>query len=142
MSNAIAAIRKLVESDEIIKTNLSEYGEGEDKDKGPALTFQTAQDDMEMPYVVMRIEADNPDDVEIIDRMILNFDVYCDNGDYDKAKLIATRIEKLLDREVGLKDDGILSIHRAGKLPVPDEDPSTIHINAKFLVRTIRTDLY
>ncbi|PGZ06385.1 hypothetical protein COE47_34005, partial [Bacillus thuringiensis] len=67
---------------------------------------------------------------------------YCDNGDYDKAKLIATRIEKLLDREVGLKDDGILSIHRAGKLPVPDEDPSIIHINAKFLVRTMRTDLY
>ncbi|EPF11351.1 hypothetical protein ICA_02782 [Bacillus cereus BAG1O-3] len=140
MSNAIAAIRMLVESDEIIKSNLSEYGEGEDK--GPALSFQTAQDDMEMPYVVMRIEADNPDDVEIIDRMILNFDVYCDNGDYDKAKLIATRIEKLLDREVGLKDDGILSIHRAGKLPVPDEDPSIIHINAKFLVRTFRTDLY
>ncbi|MDY0855278.1 hypothetical protein SPE26_30495 [Bacillus thuringiensis] len=140
MSNAIAAIRMLVENDEIIKVNLSEYGEGEDK--GPALSFQTAQDDMEMPYVVMRIEADNPDDVEIIDRMILNFDVYCDNGDYDKAKLIATRIEKLLDREVGLKDDGILSIHRAGKLPVPDEDPSIIHINAKFLVRTMRTDLY
>lgn len=140
MSNAIAAIRTLVESDEIIKANLSEYGEGEDK--GLALTFQTAQDDMEMPYVVMRIEADNPDDVEIIDRMILNFDVYCDNGDYDKAKLIATRIEKLLDREVGLKDDGILSIFRAGKLPVPDEDPSIIHINTKFLVRTIRTDLY
>ncbi|MCH5455282.1 hypothetical protein L4B26_25950 [Bacillus toyonensis] len=123
MSNAIAAIRMLVENDEIIKANLSEYGEGEDK--GPALSFQTAQDD-----------------VEIIDRMILNFDVYCDNGDYDKAKLIATRIEKLLDREVGLKDDGILSIHRAGKLPVPDEDPSIIHINAKFLVRTMRTDLY
>ncbi|MBY0039470.1 hypothetical protein PDR95_06165 [Bacillus cereus] len=140
MSNAIAAIRMLVENDEIIKSNLSEYGEGEDR--GPALTSQTAQDDMEMPYVVMRIEADNPDDVEIIDRMILNFDVYCDNGDYDKAKLIATRIEKLLDREVGLKDDGILSIHRAGKLPVPDEDPSIIHINAKFLVRTFRTDLY
>ncbi len=140
MSNAIAAIRMLVENDEIIKDNLSEYGEGEDR--GPALTSQTAQDDMEMPYVVMRIEADNPDDVEIIDRMILNFDVYCDNGDYDKAKLIATRIEKLLDREVGLKDDGILSIHRAGKLPVPDEDPSIIHINAKFLVRTFRTDLY
>ncbi|MDA2381675.1 hypothetical protein PDN41_07695 [Bacillus cereus] len=140
MTNAIAAIRTLVESDEIIKANLSEYGE--DEDKGLALSFQTAQDDMEMPYVVMRIEADNPDDVEIIDRMILNFDVYCDNGDYDKAKLIATRIEKLLDREVGLKDDGILSIHRAGKLPVPDEDPSIIHINAKFLVRTFRTDLY
>lgn len=140
MSNAIAAIRLLVENDEIIKSNLSEYGEGEDR--GPALTSQTAQDDMKMPYVVMRIEADNPDDVEIIDRMILNFDVYCDNGDYDKAKLIATRIEKLLDREVGLKDDGILSIHRAGKLPVPDEDPSIIHINAKFLVRTFRTDLY
>ncbi|EOQ31942.1 TPA: hypothetical protein ACGN81_000684 [Bacillus cereus] len=140
MTNAIAAIRTLVESDEIIKANLSEYGE--DEDKGPALTFQTAQDDMEMPYAIMRIEADNPDDVEIIDRMILNFDVYCDNGDYDKAKLIATRIEKLLDREVGLKDDGILSIHRAGKLPIPDEDPSIIHINAKFLVRTIRTDLY
>ncbi|TKI90607.1 hypothetical protein FC699_23740 [Bacillus wiedmannii] len=140
MTNAIAAIRTLVESDEIIKANLSEYGEGEDK--GPALTFQTAQDDMEMPYAIMRIEADNPDDVEILDRMILNFDVYCDNGDYDKAKLIATRIEKLLDREVGLKDDGILSIHRAGKLPIPDEDPSIIHINAKFLVRTIRTDLY
>ncbi|HDX9660860.1 hypothetical protein [Bacillus wiedmannii] len=140
MSNAIATIRTLVESDEIIKANLSEYGEG--ADRGPALTFQTAQDDMEMPYAIMRIEADNPDDVEIIDRMILNFDVYCDNGDYDKAKLIATRIEKLLDREVGLKDDGILSIHRAGKLPVPDEDPSIIHINAKFLVRTIRTDLY
>ncbi|KXY33085.1 hypothetical protein JDS91_30420 [Bacillus cereus] len=140
MSNAIAAIRMLVENDEIIKSNLSEYGEGEDR--GPALTSQTAQDDMKMPYVVMRIEADNPDDVEIIDRMILNFDVYCDNGDYDKAKLIATRIEKLLDREVGLKDDGILSIHRAGKLPVPDEDPSIIHINAKFLVRTFRTDLY
>ena len=140
MSTAIAAIRMLVENDEIIKDNLSEYGEGEDK--GPALTFQTAQDDMKMPYVVMRIEANNPDDVEIIDRMILNFDVYCDNGDYDKAKLIATRIEKLLDREVGLKDDGILSIHRAGKLPVPDEDPSIIHINAKFLVRTMRTDLY
>ncbi|EJR24576.1 hypothetical protein [Bacillus cereus] len=140
MSNAIAAIRTIVENDEIIKANLSEYGE--DEDKGPALSFQTAQDDMEMPYVVMRIEADNPDDVEIIDRMILNFDVYCDNGDYDKAKLIATRIEKLLDREVGLKDDGILSIHRAGKLPVPDEDPSIIHINAKFLVRTMRTDLY
>ncbi|PRT38260.1 hypothetical protein [Bacillus wiedmannii] len=140
MSNAIAAIRTLVESDEIIKANLSEYGEGEDR--GPALTFQTAQDDMEMPYAIMRIEADNPDDVEIIDRMILNFDVYCDNGDYDKAKLIATRIEKLLDREVGLIDNGILSIHRAGKLPIPDEDPSIIHINAKFLVRTIRTDLY
>ncbi|PGZ31304.1 hypothetical protein COE61_14050 [Bacillus thuringiensis] len=140
MSNAIAAIRMLVENDEIIKSNLSKYGEGEDR--GPALTSQTAQDDMKMPYVVMRIEADNPDDVEIIDRMILNFDVYCDNGDYDKAKLIATRIEKLLDREVGLKDDGILSIHRAGKLPVPDEDPSIIHINAKFLVRTFRTDLY
>lgn len=140
MSNAIAAIRMLVENDEIIKSNLSEYGEGEDR--GPALTSQTAQDDMKMPYVVMRIEADNPDDVEIIDRMILNFDVYCDNGDYDKAKLIATRIEKLLDREVGLKDDGILSIHRAGKLPVPDEDPSIIYINAKFLVRTFRTDLY
>ncbi|MFP3513323.1 hypothetical protein SB775_27915, partial [Peribacillus sp. SIMBA_075] len=72
----------------------------------------------------------------------LNFDVYCDNGDYDKAKLIATRIEKLLDREVGLKDDGILSIHRAGSIPVPDEDPSIIHINVKFLVRTMRTDLY
>ena len=140
MSNAIAAIRTLVENDEIIKANLSEYGEGEDR--GPALSFQTAQDDMEMPYAIMRIEADNPDDVEIIDRMILNFDVYCDNGDYDKAKLITTRIEKLLDREVGLKDDGILSIHRAGKLPIPDEDPSIIHINAKFLVRTIRTDLY
>ncbi|MBJ8115396.1 MULTISPECIES: hypothetical protein [Bacillus] len=140
MSNAIAAIRTLVESDEIIKANLSEYGE--DEDKGPALSFQTAQDDMEMPYAIMRIEADNPDDVEIIDRMILNFDVYCDNGDYDKAKLIATRIEKLLDREVGLIDNGILSIHRAGKLPIPDEDPSIIHINAKFLVRTIRTDLY
>ncbi|MEI5921812.1 hypothetical protein [Bacillus albus] len=140
MSNAIAAIRTLVESDEIIKANLSEYGEGEDK--GPALTFQTAQDNMNMPYVVIRIEANNPDDVEIIERMILNFDVYCDNGDYDKANTIATRIEKLLDREVGLKDDGILSIHRAGKLPVPDEDPSIIHINAKFLVRTIRTDLY
>ncbi|OOR26973.1 hypothetical protein [Bacillus wiedmannii] len=140
MSNAIAAIRALVENDEIIKANLSEYGEGEDK--CPALTFQTAQDDMEMPYAIMRIEADNPDDVEIIDRMILNFDVYCDNGDYDKAKLIATRIEKLLDREVGLIDNGILSIHRAGKLPIPDEDPSIIHINAKFLVRTIRTDLY
>lgn len=140
MSNAIAAIRTLVESDEIIKSNLSEYGE--DEDKGPALSFQTAQDDMEMPYVVMRIEADNPDDVEIIDRMILNFDVYCDNGDYDKAKLIATRIEKLLDREVGLKDDGILSIFRAGKLPIPDEDPSIIHINVKFLVRIMRTDLY
>ncbi|HDR7670006.1 hypothetical protein ABEX67_19480 [Bacillus wiedmannii] len=140
MSNAIAAIRTLVESDKIIKANLSEYGE--DEDKGPALSFQTAQDDMEMPYVVMRIEADNPDDVEIIDRMILNFDVYCDNGDYDKAKLVATRIEKLLDREVGLKDDGILSIFRAGKLPIPDEDPSIIHINVKFLVRTIRTDLY
>ncbi|HDR6820850.1 TPA: hypothetical protein QCV77_004404 [Bacillus thuringiensis] len=140
MSTAIAAIRILVENDEIIKENLSEYGEAEDK--GPALTFQTAQDDMEMPYVVMRIEANNPDDVEIIDRMILNFDVYCNNGDYDKAKLIAVRIEKLLDREVGLKDDGILSIHRAGKLPVPDEDPSIIHINVKFLVRTIRTDLY
>ncbi|MGM2726893.1 hypothetical protein ACS2QU_03250 [Bacillus cereus group sp. Bce005] len=140
MTNAIAAIRTLVESDEIIKANLSEYGEGEDK--GPALTFQTAQDDMNMPYVVIRIEANNPDDVEIIDRMILNFDVYCDNGDYDKANTIATRIEKLLDREVGLKDDGILSIHRAGKLPVPDEDPYIIHINAKFLVRTIRTDLY
>lgn len=54
MSTAIAAIRMLVENDEIIKANLSEYGEGEDK--GPALTFQTAQDDMEMPYVVMRIE--------------------------------------------------------------------------------------
>ncbi|HDR7354868.1 hypothetical protein RE438_19185 [Bacillus wiedmannii] len=140
MSNAIAAIRTLVESDEIIKANLSEYGEGEDR--GPALTFQTAQDDMEMPYAIMRIEADNPDDVEIIERMILNFDVYCDNGDYDKAKLIATRIEKLLDREVGLKDDGILSIFRAGKLPIPDEDPSIIHMNVKFLVRTIRTDLY
>ncbi|PFM44273.1 hypothetical protein COJ45_25145 [Bacillus cereus] len=140
MSNAIAAIRALVENDEIIKANLSEYGEGEDK--CPALTFQTAQDDMEMPYAIMRIEADNPDDVEIIDRMILNFDVYCDNGDYDKANLIATRIEKLLDREVGLIDNGILSIHRAGKLPIPDEDPSIIHINAKFLVRTIRTDLY
>lgn len=140
MTNAIAAIRTLVESDEIIIANLSEYGE--DEDKGPALSFQTAQDDMEMPYAIMRIEADNPDDVEILDRMILNFDVYCDNGDYDKAKLIATRIEKLLDRVVGLKDDGILSIHRAGKLPIPDEDPSIIHINAKFLVRTIRTDLY
>ncbi|WP_416808833.1 XkdF-like putative serine protease domain-containing protein [Bacillus thuringiensis] len=88
------------------------------------------------------IEANNPDDVEIIDRMILNFDVYCDNGDYDKANAIATRIEKLLDREVGLKDDGILSIHRAGSIPVPDEDPSVIHINVKFLVRTMRTDLY
>ncbi|MDF9661497.1 MULTISPECIES: hypothetical protein [Bacillus] len=140
MTNAIAAIRTLVESDEIIIANLSEYGE--DEDKGPALSFQTAQDDMEMPYAIMRIEADNPDDVEILDRMILNFDVYCDNGDYDKAKLIATRIEKLLDRVVSLKDDGILSIHRAGKLPIPDEDPSIIHINAKFLVRTIRTDLY
>lgn len=140
MSTAIAVIRMLVENDEIIKENLSEYGE--DEDKGPALTFQTAQDDMEMPYVVLRIEANNPDDVEIIDRMILNFDVYCDNGDYDKAKLIAARIEKLLDREVGLKNDGILSIHRAGGLPVPDEDPSIIHINVKFLVRTMRTDLY
>ncbi|MEC5308847.1 hypothetical protein, partial [Bacillus thuringiensis] len=102
MSNVITAIRMLVENDEIIKANLSEYGEGEDK--GPALTFQTAQDDMNMPYIVIRIEANNPDDVEIIDRMILNFDVYCDNGDYDKANAIATRIEKLLDREVGLKD--------------------------------------
>lgn len=134
MSNAIAAIRMLVENDEIIKSNLSEYGEGDDK--GPALTFQTAQDDMNMPYVVIRIEANNPDDVEIIDRMILNFDVYCDNGDYDKANTIATRIEKLLDREVGL------NIHRAGSISVPDEDPSIIHINVKFLVRTMRTDLY
>ncbi|MEC5308839.1 hypothetical protein VUV76_32405, partial [Bacillus thuringiensis] len=63
-------------------------------------------------------------------------------GDYDKANAIATRIEKLLDREVGLKDNGILSIHRAGSIPVPDEDPSIIHINVKFLVRTMRTDLY
>ncbi len=26
-----------------------------------------------MPYVVMRIESNNPDDIEVIDRMILTF---------------------------------------------------------------------
>ncbi|CAM4358406.1 hypothetical protein BAMA_15765 [Bacillus manliponensis] len=136
-SKVIATIRSIVESDSIVAANLSKY-EGY-----PALTFQTAQSDMQMPYVIMRIESNNPDDVAVVDRMVLNLDVYCNHGDYEKADTVATQIEKLLDREASLlREAGILTIHRMGRTPIPDEDPSVIHINLKFLVRTTRMDLY
>lgn len=136
-TKAIATIRNIIEKDTIVQCNLSKY-EGE-----PALTFQTAQNDMKMPYVVMRIESNNPDDIEVIDRMILTFDIYCGQGDYEKADVISSRIEHLLDREAGLlRDSGIITIHRAGSITVPDEDPSIIHISIKFLVRVGRMELY
>ncbi|MBY7112107.1 MULTISPECIES: hypothetical protein [Bacillus] len=136
-TKAIATIRNIIEKDTIVQSNLSKY-EGE-----PALTFQTAQKDMKMPYAVMRIESNNPDDIEVIDRMILTFDIYCGQGDYEKADVISRRIELLLDREAGLlRDSGIITIHRAGSVAVPDEDPSIIHISIKFLVRVGRMELY
>ncbi|AXR16937.1 MULTISPECIES: hypothetical protein [Bacillus] len=136
-TKAIATIRNIIEKDTIVQSNLSKY-EGE-----PALTFQTAQKDMKMPYAVMRIESNNPDDIEVIDRMILTFDIYCGQGDYEKADVISRRIELLLDREAGLlRDSGIITIHRAGSVAVPDEDPSIIHITIKFLVRVGRMELY
>lgn len=136
-TKAIATIRNIIGKDTIVQSNLSKY-EGE-----PALTFQTAQKDMKMPYAVMRIESNNPDDIEVIDRMILTFDIYCGQGDYEKADVISRRIELLLDREAGLlRDSGIITIHRAGSVAVPDEDPSIIHISIKFLVRVGRMELY
>ncbi len=64
-------------------------------------------------------------------------------GDYEKADVISRRIELLLDREAGLlRDSGIITIHRAGSVAVPDEDPSIIHISIKFLVRVGRMELY
>lgn len=96
---------------------------------------------MEKPYIVMRIETNNVDDVEFIDRAMVNFDIYIGDGDFTKANIIAEEIAKTINK-ISSPDDGIISIHRQSDNPIPEDDPSVIHLNCVYLVRMDRTDLF
>lgn len=135
MELALAKIREVVEGDPDIANKLSDY-EGY-----PAFTFQTAQKGMEFPYIVMRVEANNPDEEDYIDRMILSFEVYFGDGDATSAFLVAKRISKLINNIKDIENN-IISCHRQGDLPIPDEDPNVVHLSCKYLVRLNSTDTF
>lgn len=135
MLKALSKIREVIEGDSVIQSLLSSYM------GAPAYAFGTAPDDMEMPYVVGRIDANNPDDVEILDRMILSFEVYFHDGDELGAFSVAERIAELINNVTSIADE-IVSISRSGDLPVPDETPNVVHLSCKYLIRIDRTKLY
>jgi hypothetical protein len=104
----------------------------------PAIAQEVVPDGMQMPYIVIRSEADVPSSSELINDMLVSIDVYVE-GDRVLVRQIGNRIEKLLDMSIPFPH--CISCVRAGRYPIEQPDPSIKMENLKFKIRYPREDL-
>lgn len=132
MIRVLDYIRQVLENDNIIVQHLSKYGEpGEEV---PAISYQQAPQDMEMPYIVTNVQPSS-DVNPAVDRMIYTIDIYVDNGDIITAQILADRVDFLLHRRK-LPDDIGIGIWRDSKFPITNEDDVAVqHFHVSFVVR-------
>jgi hypothetical protein len=126
-------LNKLIEDHEPLTSLLSVYVE-DDGEEGPAIAFQTAPEDMDMPYLVTRLDANVVEENNVLERMVYNIDVFVDNGD-DMRVLQIQKILKNLLKDERLPYPIGVGVWYENSLLIPDEDPGVRHLNMKFLVR-------
>ncbi|ANB66114.1 hypothetical protein GFC29_3879 (plasmid) [Anoxybacillus sp. B7M1] len=125
-------VQSELEADAELKSMLSVY-------QGyPAITQEVVPDGMQMPYLILRSEADVPSNNPLINEILVSIDVYAE-GDRVLVRSIGNRIEKLLDMTSPFPH--CISCFRAGRYPIEQPDPSIKMENLKFKIRYPREDL-
>lgn len=128
MLQVLSYMNQLLETDSELSGMIATY------ENQPAIAFQVAPEDMLMPYVVTRVEANTLEENQVTDRMLYAVDIFVDNGDIELVLAISNRIKKILGNECLPKEVGI-GIWRLFEHVVPDPDPGIQHIHLKFMVR-------
>lgn len=122
--------------DEVLLTDPEIASELADYFGGPAIAFQTAPNDMKMPYMVTSSVANKAEANYITDRSLYSVDIYVQNGDTIKASKIAKRVIELLNMSRLPVDIG-LNIWKEWDNFIPEDDPSTIRYHVEFGLRHI-----
>lgn len=137
MLATLEQIKNIIENDPVVSALVSKYtpDPSNPDESYPAVAFMTVPNDMDMPYVVTRVETNIAEDNDILKRMVYNIDVFADNGDIVTADKIARRIEYLLHRERLPLDLGIGIWKDVPPTIIPEDDPGVMHYFQRFIVR-------
>lgn len=132
IGDVLEYLRWRLETDGVISTTVSLYGEGDER--SPAIAYQVAPKDMLMPYIVVNANL-GADSNPSLDRFIYAVDIYTDNGDFSTAQVLTDRVQFLLDK-LRLPPDIGVGVWRDSRYIIPnEEEPAVQHHYVSFIVR-------
>lgn len=111
----------------------------------PNVAQEDVPDDMERPYIVLRLESDGMEQNDLLGSALISADIYTE-GDRTKAREIARALERVVHNKMyGPGSDhvgaGALQTFKRFKYEPPQPDPSVKCVNVKIALRFYRDDL-
>lgn len=137
-------IQQIIEVNSSI-TNLLGTTVSGDGEVYPNVAQEDVPDDMERPYIVLRLESDGMEQNDLLGSALVSADVYTE-GDRTLARQIARNVEKAVHNkfygpESGHVGVGAVKTYRSFKYEPPQPDPSVKCVNVKIALRYYRDDL-
>ena len=133
-------IHGLLEAEPKITSLLSTYQEF------PAVVQDVAPEDIQMPYIVLRLESDPIEENKVLARALISIDVYVNNS-RQTCRQIAGEIKRLLNEKNynTFSEDveaGAISTFVKGRYEPIQPDPTIKSHQTKVILRYTQDDLF
>ncbi|RJS60116.1 hypothetical protein [Bacillus sp. PK3_68] len=137
-------IQQIIEANSSITSLLGSTASGDGK-VYPNVAQEDVPDDMERPYIVLRLESDGMEQNDLLGSALVSADIFTE-GDRTLARQIARNLERAVhNKAYTLGNEQVtgeaVQTFRRFKYEPPQPDPSVKCVNVKIFLRYYRDDL-